>query len=152
MRGYMKEIDYAWLAGIVDGEGCLTIFRRTNKSSSKKEIVSPAASATITNTNVLMLEKCMKIFDENGIIYSFVNPRNSATRKVMRIQIRNYVSLKKFVSIIKPYLIAKAKQLNILEEFLEEASKRSKTNESYSKKMFLLEKIQKENKYGSQIL
>jgi hypothetical protein len=147
----MKEIDYAWLSGIVDGEGCITIFRRTNKSSNGNTIISPAASATITNTNCLMLEKCIKIFDDVGIKYSYLNPRNSNTRKVMRVQIRNYDSLKKFVSIMKPYLVAKKKQLEILEEFLLEAEK-SRSKERSFRKMSLLEEIQKENKYGSQIL
>ena len=146
----VSEVDLAWLAGIVDGEGCLTIFRRTNKSSSGSRIISPAASATITNSNLSLMVRCMEILDFLGVKYRYINPRNSNKRPLRRIQIRNYDSLRVLIRQIKPYLIAKTNQALMLEEFL--GICRDKCHESVRRKSQLLGLIQAENHYGSLIL
>src|SRR5437870_2001380 len=102
----VSEVDLAWLAGIVDGEGCLTIFRRTNKSSNGNRIVSPAASATITNSNLSLMVKCRNILDFLEVKYQYINPRNSNKRPLRRIQIKNHDSLRVLIRQIKPFLIA----------------------------------------------
>lgn len=146
----IKKVDLAWLSGIVDGEGCFTIFRRTNRSGSGKIIVSPSASATITNSNSRMMEKCKSLLDVIGIKYAYHSPRNSCTRPLRRIRVSNYESLALLISQIKPYLVAKVKQVKIIEEFLKLVIFRHPVMRE--EKMRLLEAIQWENKFGSQIL
>lgn len=148
----MNDIDLAWLAGIVDGEGCIGLFRRANSSSNGKKIISVTASATITNSNCLILDRCREILICKGIKFSYICPRNSTKRKLMRIQIRNYESLGKLASEIKPFLVGKRAQLELVERFLELAKVRKPSLEIQERKMSLLVMVQEENKKGSQIL
>lgn len=70
----------------------------------------------------------------------------------MRIQIRNYESLGKLASEIKPFLVGKRAQLELVERFLELAKVRKPSLEIQERKMSLLVMVQEENKKGSQIL
>ena len=103
----MQLVNLAWLAGIVNGEGCFSIFRRTNKSRNGNTIVTPTASVTITNSNLALIDECVRILKELGVKYILKNPRNSKTRILERLDIRNYQSIHKLVSALMPYLIGK---------------------------------------------
>lgn len=145
----INEVDLSWLAGIVDGEGSIMIWRRTNKSRSGEKIISPTAKATITNSNCKILTKCKNILDELGIKYQFGYSDDRNTRLVKRIEIRNYESLKILVTQIKPYLVGKSKQIELLQEFLELAKLPKGTA---IRRWKILELMSNENKYGSQFL
>lgn len=106
-----KEL-LAYMAGIVDGEGCLTISKQIRKNR-----ISPAyrSTITVTNTDNRIIEIFPKYF--NGIIYE---------RKDKRIEKKWADNLTwycpdgkavEFLTAIKPYLRSKHKQAEILLEF-----------------------------------
>jgi hypothetical protein len=118
------ETHLAWLAGIIDGEGCLTIFRKTWKSPEGLKCVSAAADITITNSSAAMLTECRRLLDELEVKYRYILPRNSTTRPLRRITVRNYVSMLRLLDAVEPYVIAKREQVVLMREFATRAAAR----------------------------
>lgn len=54
----MNDIERAWLAGVVDGEGTITILRHKMKNRNK-DLFRPLVC--MTNSNLELLEHCKKI-------------------------------------------------------------------------------------------
>lgn len=146
----MQVIDLAWLAGVVDGEGCFSIFNRTNKSRNGKMIITPTASVTITNSNLALINECVCILKKLGVKYVLKNPRNSKTRNLERVDIRNYQSIKLLVKAILPYLIGKKEQAELIIRFVEKASNRSGFRATNERKTFF-EQMSNLNKFGQVI-
>lgn len=119
----MNELKKAWLAGIIDGEGCFTIFRKKTKSG-RQFIYSLSANLTITNSCRALLEECRSILEEMQIKYTFLIPRNSTHRPMRRISIRNYGSIIKLLDGITPFLVGKKEHALLMQSFAIRASKR----------------------------
>lgn len=141
----VRDIDLAWLAGIIDGEGCFTIF-----TNSRNDAVNPSISAnlTITNSNYLLLNRCKEIFDALEIKYFYHDPKNGYQlgRKVMRIRIKNYSSLQRLIELMIPYLVGKTEQAKIILEFVSLAGQRGKLN--YMERAKMMGKIKELNRHG----
>ena len=54
----MLETDKAWFAGIIDGEGCISLIKRGEHF---------VPSVKISNTNELLINKCKQVLSEAGI-------------------------------------------------------------------------------------
>ena len=115
---------YAWLAGIIDGEGCLSIWRRNVRSGSGVKIVSTQAGISITNSNAALLNECRELLDALGVKHSYITPKNAAKRPMRRIFVRNHASLLILLDAIDPYLIGKRDQAALLREFVTRAAAR----------------------------
>jgi len=116
----MEKTRLAWLAGIIDGEGCLTIFRRSYPDRKGGKRMLPTANVTITNTSVEMLDACREILDTLGVKYNLNDPHLGscyAKKPLKRISVRNYGSIQVLLKAILPYLIAKKFQAEKLLEF-----------------------------------
>ena len=120
----MQDVELAWLAGIIDGEGCLTLFHRTNKSSSGQTITSVSANLTITNSSYALVNECRRILDGLGVKYSYLTPRNSAARPIRRLQVKNYASLMTLLEAIEPYSVGKREQVLLMKDFASKAAAR----------------------------
>lgn len=115
----------AWLAGIVDGEGCFSIFRHCrglDRAGQPYEHTS--ASITITNSCAALLDTARSILTALGVKYKYLQPRNSHTRRVMRIQVRNYASILTLLDAVDAYLVGKAEQAALMRDFCERAGNR----------------------------
>jgi hypothetical protein len=141
----MQIIRLAWLAGIIDGEGGFSIFNRTNISKNGNVIHTPSASITITNSNVSIIDECVQILKELEIKFVLKNPKNSTTRTLERLDIRNYSSLLKLIDAVNPYLIGKKEQAVAMKEFVSKASKRVgfKVTDERVKFLALMSKLNK---------
>jgi len=117
---------YAWLAGIIDGEGCFTIYRRSCRSGGKgnSHIWSTQANVTITNSCASLLDECRALLDGLKVKYTYIEPRNSTKRPLRRISVRNYGSLILLLDTIDPYLVGKRAQAALLREFVTRAMAR----------------------------
>jgi len=134
----MEETRLAWLAGIIDGEGCLTIFRRTRKDRRGVKYMSPAANVTITNTSVEMISACREILDALSVKYTLNDPHRGscyAKKPLVRISVRNYGSMQVLLKAILPYMVAKRFQAEKVMEFARRAM--AKGFDKESKLMFL---------------
>jgi len=141
----VQDIDLAWLAGIIDGEGCFSIYSVTRKDA---ETPSPSAYLSITNSNRLVLDQCKKIFDELEIKYLYNDPKNGHQRgrRVMRIRIKNYSSLKRLIELILPFLVGKVDQARVMLEFVTLAGQRGKLG--LESRVELMSRIKKLNQLG----
>jgi hypothetical protein len=141
----VQDVDLAWLAGIIDGEGCFSIYGVTRKDANAP---SPSANLTITNSNCLLLERCKEILGELNIKYLYHDPKNGHQRgrRVMRIRIKNYSSIQSLVELILPFLVGKADQARVLLEFVSLAGQRGKL--SLQGRTELMNRIKELNQHG----
>ena len=145
---FMRDVDLAWLAGIIDGEGCFSIYRVTRQDAN---FPSPSACLTITNSNYLLLNRCKEILAALGIKYLYSDPKNGHQRgrKVMRIRVKNYSSLRNLIELILPFLVGKAEQANVMFEFVSLAGQRGKLN--LQNRTELMNRIQELNRHGHSV-
>jgi hypothetical protein len=103
-----------WLAGIIDGEGCLTISRLK-----KQDFYSTALS--IHNTNLNLIKEVMFVLNSIKIPFTSSETPPQKLSKLLQysIYIRNREDLLKFLNLIIPYLIGKKDQAEILKQFIE---------------------------------
>lgn len=104
----MEEIEKTWLAGLVDGEGTITILRHRVKGRNKA-LFRPLLC--ITNSNLEILQRCKAI---TGVGEIYQQKRQELHYRQVH---RWMVSDGKAVSIIleiRPYLIAKRRQAEIV--------------------------------------
>jgi hypothetical protein len=141
----VREADLAWLAGIIDGEGCFSIYSVSRKDADNP---SPAAYLSITNSNSLLLKRCLEIFDELNIKYLYNDPKNGHQRgrKVMRIRVKNYSSLRRLIELVLPFLVGKVDQARIMLEFVTLAGQRGKLG--FQDRTVLMNKIKDLNQHG----
>jgi hypothetical protein len=105
----------AWLGGILDGEGTLTIIekRRKNKVGS---IYQPAI--TLVNTDKKIIERCIEILKENEIPHwvHFYDKTKKWKRR-WRIEVGGLKRVAKSIPILSEFLVGKREQADILKEF-----------------------------------
>ena len=146
----MQNVKLAWLAGILDGEGCFSIFHRTNRSKNGNLIITPSASITITNSNLAVIDECINLLNNLGIKFVLKNPRNSTTRVLERLDIRNYTSIMNLIDVLLPFLIGKNEQASLMREFVYKASHRLGFRGTKEREEYLV-KISELNKSGQVI-
>ena len=141
----VQEVDLAWLAGIIDGEGCFCIFTNCRKDAANPSI---SANLSITNSNCLLLNRCREILDALEIKYVYQDPKNGHQRgrRVMRVKIKNYSSLHRIIELTLPYFVGKAEQAKLVLEFAGLAGERGKLR--YEDRTKLMNKVKELNQRG----
>ncbi len=109
----VTEIEKAWLAGIIDGEGSIRIDYPRDKGSASPRIV-------ITNTDWGIIEKAVDICQRLGV-NPHVTLRKSRITECKDILILNMGKLLMFIPHVMPYLTGqKSKQAIMLYEFCQQ--------------------------------
>ncbi|HLM01391.1 MAG TPA: LAGLIDADG family homing endonuclease [Pyrinomonadaceae bacterium] len=141
----VQDVDLAWLAGIIDGEGCFCIFTNSRKDAINSSI---SANLSITNSNCLLLNRCREILDALEIKYFYQDPKNGHQRgrRVMRIKIKNYSSLQRIIELTLPFFVGKAEQAKLVLEFVSLAGERGKLR--YDERAKLMNKVKELNQHG----
>ena len=83
------------------------------------------------------MRECLAILDELGIKYTFYNPRNSDTRPIKRISVRNYSSQSALLNLLLPYMVGKRDQAVLMAEFIERAARRKGFDAQADRMMYL---------------
>lgn len=99
----------AYAAGFIDGEGCLSTWRRRTG----RPILYPALY--ITNSEREPLEYIQRHF--GGMLTSQAAPRSSRT--IYKLSYMSATALWPILTEVRPYLIVKAAQCDLLMDFLE---------------------------------
>lgn len=115
METIRREVEFAWLAGIIDGEGNLNVQVRPGRNG--KIYFRP--KIRVANTDVRMIEKISRIYAELGAIsfYSAHKQRgkNGAVYKTqLNIEIASQGSCRKLLERIIPYLANKKHLAEVL--------------------------------------
>lgn len=119
VRSIRREVDNAWLAGIIDGEGS---FQFVDHAGVNKHFVHLRAQLHIYNTEVEMIRKVSQIWKENGIRFHYYlqkNPHAINGKDGVRITCAGYSNVKKLLDIILPFLVNKLPQALLMREYIE---------------------------------
>ncbi len=108
----------AWLAGIWDGEGHISIRRTVLKKSGKPQY-SPRVG--LTNSNMLIISRARQILDNLEIEYFFRQKGSGgfegSLRKTFVISIETLENARKLLTYLKPHLVGKLVQAEAMLEF-----------------------------------
>lgn len=139
----MNETDIAWLAGLIDGEGC--IFMRRLSPQRQKSIDS---RLEIHTPSIRMFERVTKALDDLEIQYSLEIGRmqKKSTRPANKITVNKKHELKNLLLLIQPYLYVKLPEAEVMLEYLDKAClvsryKASDVDYEYIDKLKALKKI-----------
>jgi len=114
--------ELSWLGGIWDGEGTIGIYKR-------KSYFVPSTS--VSNTNEVLINKVKDILDFYNIEYYVeYNDRGNRTnaRPAWAIKMESKPRVSKFLTLIKPYLIAKQGQADLVISWCSKDARRRKLN------------------------
>lgn len=118
------ETDKAWLAGIVDGEGCITFYK--NRTS------NPSPCIYIGNTSEDMIIKIKSICDSAEIRYRMdlrIMPKYRNCKNQFIFRVSKNLDVIKFIELIKKYLVVKKAQAELVYECLSVKEKNVKRND-----------------------
>lgn len=99
----MQDTDLAWLAGIWEGEGTITMFTHKEKNG----LTKLCPNCSILNTDIHIINKVRSILEELGCKFSFQEhqPKGKPTYKYQwRLITRNMSYIKLFLTAVLPYL------------------------------------------------
>lgn len=95
--------DLAWLAGIWEGEGSILLYSRPVNENRMQ--ITP--SVTVTNTDVVIMNKVRKIVESLGCNFSWreYRPKGKASYKLCyRLSSSHAENIKKFLEAVLPYM------------------------------------------------
>lgn len=107
------QLELAWLAGIVDGEGSFTMSYSKNKKAFTPKIA-------IANTDEKIISKAVTILDTIEC-FMYVNNKTQGhlgKKPVWYIQIERFKNIRKFLEYMLPYLIGKKAQGELMLRFV----------------------------------
>lgn len=115
----LTQTDLAWLAGIWDGEGHISI--RRCLLGGKRPQYSPRVG--VTNTNVQILSRVRQILDQLGVAYYFREKGEGgfegSHKQCWVVSVETLTNAHKLLATIRPYLIGKGFQADCIIEFSE---------------------------------
>lgn len=125
-----SDTDIAWLAGIVDGEGCFTVKRPIRRKSGENagKRTSYQLWMVVCNTSKPMMDKMQSILETLGIEHQPMRKvwkGARATRWQYWLHVAKKAQLLKLTKILLPYLVAKKHEALTVIWFLEKACKES---------------------------
>ncbi len=129
VRSISREADLAWLAGIIDGEGCISL--DVKKAINEKFYIMP--KVRIINTDVRMIQKASRIYSALNVVYYYnINrKRKEHYKDQLAIIISSQGSSLKILSAILEFLANKqeiAKKMIAVLEFVRSYPKGGNTS------------------------
>lgn len=109
----LTETDKAYLAGLVDGEGCFNVSRKRSKHKLREYDFT--CRVMVVNSDTAMMLWILKTVGEGGI-YKYEKSFNPIWKPVHRWQICGNKAIE-FIKEIYPYLQIKKRQADLLLEF-----------------------------------
>lgn len=143
------QTSHAWLAGIIDGEGCFTLFMKGNRSGSGERIKSVTANVTITNSSATIIDRCSELLNQGGVKYALVCPRATTGRTLRRLSVRNYDAIVRLLDMVDPYLVGKTDQSRLMRDFVERAKTRKLLPPDERQRLY--DEMRRLNRFGNLI-
>lgn len=141
----MKETDIAYIAGIIDGEGCITVSICSPylKHKEVSQVYAPIIRVAMTDKNIIYW---LQNITGEGNIY-FIKSRNYRHKDIWdwRLSTGNGARLLKQ---IKPYLKVKRLQAELFIELAEIRSQSGRTRYKPERQLEIVKQIQALNKRG----
>ncbi len=120
-----KDLDLAWLAGIVDGEGCIAAYWWKQTNPRNRNNHGMRVMLSVSNTNPDLIRKMSEILVANDVQFNFSasvsrtkGPRASE-RPCVALVVMGKGRLSKLLPLLIPHLTAKLKQAQLALELIE---------------------------------
>jgi len=114
----VRPDEAAWLAGILDGEGCfhMSLYKRNNYPSGKAFQVI----IKVSNIDALIIHKISEIYKKInvGFHYNLWKRKNPKHHDALSITVGGMKSCRRVVNEVLPYLSGKKKQAEIMLEYI----------------------------------
>jgi hypothetical protein len=116
--GNQQETDLAYLAGILDGEGCIHLSFRAGKTEGKGNF---NRRVQITNTSAVLVDFVTEFLTTQEIPFYVQWNRHVGKnhRPYATIMLSKLEGIKKFLSALLPYLRIKKRQAELMLEFVD---------------------------------
>lgn len=114
-----KDLTAAWLAGMIDADGCIGFARMLqNRRQRKTEHLN--IYTAITTTCTLTMEHLRRVYEELEVAYHVaIKDNGGADRKpVYIIKVHGMMRNEKLLPLITPYLVTKKKEAELMLEFI----------------------------------
>lgn len=119
------EIDLSWLAGILEGEGWVSLIVYKSNQKNGKHTLAFSPNIGITNTDMLIMGEVERLFKKIGLKYRYqvrepsVGFDGVARKKKAEISVISHQSTKILISSMFPYMVGekKGRMLKLLEFF-----------------------------------
>lgn len=156
VRPISREVDLAWLAGVIDGEGNLHAMVQEKQSGPNNRLKFLCPKVRITNTDVRMIQKVSEIYARENLTFFYAlnrvsryKNRKDTWRDQLEITIASQAGVAKVLKLVMPYLVNKRKYASIFLEMIEwvalqpKRGRMSKSSESYTDKPEFMAYIQR---------
>lgn len=113
--GNPQVTDLAYFAGIIDGEGSVTMGFTT------KPRVQYAPGVTVVNTDASIINKCIAVLDEIGCKYHISIRKDTGrlgTKPIWNIQVHRFDSLDRLFTLIIPFMVGKADKAKLVHRWV----------------------------------
>ena len=120
VRSISREVDLAWLAGIIDGEGNLQATVQVKPcGNTRRPYFEP--KLRITNTDVRMIRKISEIYVREGLVFFYsINTvsryknKKPTWKDQMEISMASKGSIAKALRLVIPYLVNKRRYAELM--------------------------------------
>lgn len=116
----LTEQEKAWMAGILEGEGYISIFynRRRNRRSEEKFVT---ANVVVGNCDPYLIQAISTLWERLGLKFSYEWKKNHLYNKnsqqALLLRINSVGSVAKLLCAVHPYMKTKIKETNIILEY-----------------------------------
>jgi len=119
-RNDNSEYELVWLAGFIDGEGCLSIYKGSGKRKIKKKAQQHYIRISIINTGYRTIERISNILNKYKIKYFIQetvrkNPNHNNTKCVI---LHHSIQVEKLLNLVQPYLFSKQKEAQLIRKYI----------------------------------
>lgn len=119
----VTEYEKAWLAGIWDGEGTVSMSKSVRKGLTRKEQYQLAVTISIGNTNKAMMDKVAEILTKAGMaffVWKYKDKKLPNAKMVTKLKVNqglHYQHTMDFIDMLLPYAVAKKEQMWLARRF-----------------------------------
>lgn len=107
----VTDYEIGWMVGIIDGEGCFSLAKRSRGYS---------PSIKIVNTNNLIIEEASRILTALNITHFIYNATRASNQKpAKRLEINGLKRVQKFLDFFDKYFYCKMDQATYLKQFVD---------------------------------
>lgn len=109
---------YAYIAGIIDGEGSLTLQHSQDKKGYSHGVVARLQICNTSYDLILFLKKWLEKMAKGPITIVCVERTRTSNKKIWRIMVNSKMKLRRILLRVMPFLIIKRKQADIIMHFV----------------------------------
>ena len=111
------DVDLSWLAGIVEGEGCITLERGGDRRKSGNRFLIP--TIVIANTNPILILAVRTVLDRIQVHYDIREKKwTNGWKTTIRLRIINQANVGRFLECIRPFMRSKTSQCDLVLSFI----------------------------------